>query len=330
MSLYTDNAFIPRIGIRLDRFKRVRQDLYNFRCPFCADSKKNKFKARGYFYRKNQHIHYKCHNCGSGMMFSTFLKKVDPPLYREYSLELFGNKSIKEEVIVPKPYVPEKKQINLPTLLELDSASAAVKYAEQRKIPRAMWSEIYYAKDFAAFVHELIPSCEDKKLVKDEERIIFPFWDEKNNLLGMSGRAFSDTKAKYITHKVSDDVPKIFGLHRLDKEKPIYVVEGQIDSLFLPNCIAAMDASLHRIPKVLGENLEYVFIPDNQPRNKEVCREIETMIETGRKVCLWPSSLQEKDINDMVLSGLDPLAIIETNTYSGLAAKIVFEKWRRI
>ena len=45
-----DSKYIGLISSRLQQFKRVKADLYNFRCPICGDSKKHKNKARGYIY----------------------------------------------------------------------------------------------------------------------------------------------------------------------------------------------------------------------------------------------------------------------------------------
>ena len=43
---YIDTRFINLVSSRLQKFKKVKPDLYNFRCPVCGDSKKHKNKAR--------------------------------------------------------------------------------------------------------------------------------------------------------------------------------------------------------------------------------------------------------------------------------------------
>ena len=77
-----------------------------------------------------------------------------------------------------------------------------------------------------------------------------------------------------------------------------YVVEGPIDSLFLDNCIAVAGADFTRLEK---ENTTIIF--DNERRNVELLKQIEKTIELGYKIVLWPDDLQEKDINDMIISG---------------------------
>jgi hypothetical protein len=73
-----------------------------------------------------------------------------------------------------------------------------------------------------------------------------------------------------------------------------------------------------------------VWIYDNEPRNREITNRISKTIDSGDSVVIWPSHIQEKDINDMVMSGLDVQTMIESNTYSGLEAKVKFTTWKRI
>jgi hypothetical protein len=44
---------------------------------------------------------------------------------------------------------------------------------------------------------------------------------------------------------------------------------------------------------------------------------------------IWPDNIKLKDINLMVLSGIDVMTVIKTNTYSGLEAKLKFNFWKR-
>jgi hypothetical protein len=67
-----------------------------------------------------------------------------------------------------------------------------------------------------------------------------------------------------------------------------------------------------------------VWIYDNEPRNREIVNRISKTIDAGDSVVIWPDTIDEKDINDMILSGLDVQSVIELNTYSGLEAKLKF------
>ena len=78
MSILTDTTYLLQLSPRLDRFKKVRDYLWNFRCPHCGDSQKHKNKARGYVYRKKTDLFYKCHNCGMGQSVGNLIKDIDP------------------------------------------------------------------------------------------------------------------------------------------------------------------------------------------------------------------------------------------------------------
>ena len=204
----------------------------------------------------------------------------------------------------------------------------ARKYLEDRKVPL---ETLLYTCDFATFVKNVFPD-NDKQLYK-EERIIIPFYDKEGNLLGVQGRAIGQSNIKYITIKGSEDTPKIFGWNGLDTSKTVYVVEGPIDSLFLTNCVATMDAALYCAPSIIGLDYNYTFVYDNEPRNKQIVSNMKKTIEMGKKICVWPDTIQQKDINDMVLAGMHPSEIqhiIDNNTYEGLMAVMKMNQWSKV
>ena len=106
-------------------------------------------------------------------------------------------------------------------------------------------------------------------------------------------------------------------------------MEGPIDSLFIQNCIAVAQSDL-RVPQYKDKA---VLVSDNEPRNKEVIKQLEKAIDDNYRVVVWPDYVRQKDINDMILSGLDAVEIAEIiskNTFQGLSAKIKLQKWKRI
>lgn len=336
MSLYIDKKFVSLVSVRLDRFKQKSEYLWNCRCPICGDSSKNKLKTRGYFYRRKADLFFTCHNCGTSMSMGNFLKTVDPSLYREYQMERFKNES-SGNVAKPdfamartKPIFNIKPKIDLPSLTSLSDEHAAKQYMLKRKIPRDRLDDIYYAADFKAFVLELLPKYE--KTLYNEQRIVFPFYDENKNLLGFQGRAIGESKVKYITVKIDDDNKKVFGLDKVDFSKRIYVVEGPIDSMFLQNSLATMDASLYNITLLLG-NHDYVFVHDNEPRNSAIVKHMGKTISHSKNIFIWPQGIDAKDINDWILTGAtasEIQSIIDTNTFEGLRAKLEYERWRKV
>ena len=336
MSSLIDRKYISLISVKMRNFKQKNNHLWNFSCPICGDSKKNKLKARGYIFLKKSNLIFICHNCHASMSIGNFIKTIDVHLYEQYKMEKYKNESHGN---VSKPdfsFLKQKpvfhKQINLPTIESLDQAHTAKAYVIKRKIPKLFWNTLYYADDFLEFANNQFPD-HDKKLMKEDSRLVIPFYDEKNNLQGVQGRALGNSKVRYITIKAAEDSKKIFGLNRLDLTKPINVVEGPLDSMFLPNCIATMDANLSSVLDIVGLQYNYVFIFDNEPRNNDILKQMTRVINKKLNICIWPSNIKSKDINDMILSGIsenDLQNIIINNTFNDLKAKLHFEMWRKV
>ena len=126
-------------------------------------------------------------------------------------------------------------------------------------------------------------------------------------------------------------------MERVDKTKPIKIVEGPLDSLFLENCVASGDANLSVVAKSLIDmgidKNQITLIPDREPRNKEIVKLMADAIKLGHNVVIWPNTIEQKDINDMVQSGLSPSEIediISNNTFKGLEAQTKFIFWKKV
>ena len=335
MSVFIDRTFLLRVSPKLQKFTQKKENLYNFRCPLCGDSQKNKSKSRGYIYEKKNNYFYMCHNCGASTSFYNFLDKVDPTLCKEYSLERYKNGSANnspqpsfEEFKTPTPKF--KKAISLPSIESLPDAHFAKSYVQARQIPEAFHSDLYYAEDFKKFVESL--NIEKDGLKEDDPRLVIPFYDEDKNLVAFQGRALGESKLRYITVKTDKDNTKVFGLDRINKEETIYVVEGPIDSMFLENAVATADSNLMAASKIFDKS-KIVLVYDNEPRNKQIVSNMRKTIDMGYKVCIWPDNVKEKDINEMVLAGTSPAAIqhiIDNNTHEGLMATMKLNQWSKI
>ena len=320
---HIDSKYIGIISPRLGKFKRVKSNLYNFRCPICGDSKKNKNKTRGYIYSVKTNTNFKCHNCGASMSFSNFLKHVDAPTHKQYSLEKFKEGHTGRNFVVEEPdfkfEAPKfKKSLSIPKSFENPRSNG---YLTARKLDT---SKFYYAKKFKKFVNTIKPTFDDTRY--DEERIIIPIYYEKN-LIGLQGRSIDPNPVKYITVMFDDNAPKIYGLDDVEKSEAVYVTEGPFDSTFIRNAIAMCGADADVDRWGIGNP---VWIYDNEPRNREIVSRIERTINNGGRVVIFPSSIDEKDINDMVIAGHDVQKIVECNTYSGLEAKLKFNTWKKV
>jgi transcription elongation factor Elf1 len=320
---FVDVKYINLISSRFQKFKKVKNNLYNFRCPICGDSKRNKNKARGYLYQVKNNTNFKCHNCGINISFNNFLKQIDSTIYKQYTFDKFkeghtGKNFTSEEPVFHFEAPQFKPKLDLPKASENQKARD---YLESRKLNP---NKFYYTDAFKSWTNSLKEVFDDT--TKDEPRIIIPLFYQ-NTLIGFQGRALGSSKIKYITVMLNDNAPKIYGLDEVQKDKPIYVTEGPFDSTFIPNAIAMCGAD-GDVGK-WGIN-DPVWIYDNEPRNSEILSRISRVIEMGQKVVIWPSSIKEKDINDMVLSGLNVQNVIESNVYSGLEAKLKFTTWKKV
>ena len=277
-----------------------------------------------------------CHNCGASTTFYNFLDQVDPALLKEYALERYkdsasANTNIVDpdfsEVKTSQPVFKEK--LKIPSIASLPEGHFAKTYVQHRQIPEKCHADLYYAEDFKSFVDGF---GIDKDIVKDDKRLVIPFYDADKNLIAFQGRSLTGSKMRYITVKLHDDNKKVFGLDRIDPEKNILVVEGPIDSLFLENAIATADSNLTSVSS-LFDKTKFTLVFDNEPRNKDICRMIDEAIENHYSVVIWPDMIEEKDINDMVLNGFSPdevQDIIEKNTFVNLRAKMEFIAWKKV
>ena len=320
---HIDSKFIGLISSKLEKFKRVKANLYNFRCPICGDSKKNKSKTRGYIYAVKANTNFKCHNCGASMSLNNFLKQVDPVIQKQYTMEKFKSGHTGRNFVIDEPEFkfesPKfKRKLKLPKASEHPRPAG---YLTARKLNP---TDFYYTENFKKFANSLKPTFDSEK--HDEDRIIIPLYYEKN-LIGFQGRSINPSPVKYITVMLNDDAPKIYGLDNIRRDAPVYITEGPFDSTFIRNAIAmcGADADISR----WGIS-NPVWIYDNEPRNREITNRISKTIDSGQSVVIWPESIDDKDINDMVMSGLDVQSVIELNTYSGLEAKLKFNTWKKI
>ena len=335
MSIFLDTKYLLLISNRLPLFKKKKDTTYNCRCIFCGDSQKNIRKARGYFFHHKTDIRYKCHNCDVSISLGGFLKQIDPTLYSQYALERYSEghqqpvKTVQEFEFEP-PKFNSKPERLLDSLLvrvsQLEPEHEAVKYCKTRLIPDKQLDNIYYIDNIQNIVQ--LNESYKQSILGQEPRIIFPFYDTEGQLSGVTCRAIRGEALRYITIKIKDHTPLIFGLDHIDKNKPVYVVEGPIDSLFIDNCIAVAGTSFDKVEHIVDIN-SLVYIFDNQPRNKEVCRIMLKHIQKNVATVIWPQTISEKDINDMVKAGRNINQIIRQHTYQGLQAMVQFTAWKR-
>jgi transcription elongation factor Elf1 len=337
--LHIDMKFTSLLGTRLRNFAKKNDYLWNYSCPICGDSKTNPRKARGYIYKFKQDLLVKCHKCGYSTNIGNLIKYIDSNLYDEYVVERYKNGATRyndhKEIADVLPPTVEIDLIDstLDDLSRIDRMledHPAVRYIADRKIPKDKWHLLYFAPKFKTYVNTITAKFQEP-ILDEHPRMVIPFFNTHGKVVAFQGRAFGSEEPKYYTIKVDEDEEKIYGLERVDYSKRIYVVEGPIDSLFLPNAIAVSGASFDT-PTIRKLLTNATIIMDNEPRSKDITRQLAKYIDKGYNVVMYPDTVVEKDINDMILSGKTPdqiLDLINRNTFSGMEAKLRFSSWKK-
>lgn len=346
MPIHIDTKYINLLSPRLQRFQWKKQTLAVCRCPICGDSERNKSKARFYFYEKKGAFFCKCHNCDYGSSLSWFLKSQDSNLHRQYSFEVLKETGELRTGARAHGHTHgqahthgrrhEDKVLSLiPRLDALPPSHPAVEWARKRRLPSAAMSLLHYTDDYGEWARNIDPDVQ----AGNDPRIVIPMLDREGKVVGAQGRIVGSAKPdrnviRYITVKSDRNAAKAwYGMERCDPKKPVVVVEGPLDSLFLPNAVAMVGLSdALNIPEDLqGSELTYAL--DNEPRNRQVVEAMESILDAGHRVCIWSDRFRGlKDINDMVLAGHTPVTIMQditNNSHSGLSGHIALKRWAK-
>jgi hypothetical protein len=341
---WIDLKYIGVLAPKLSLFSRKDDNVWNMRCPLCGDSQKSKTKARGFILNKGKGYFFVCHNCNASLPFSRFLETVDPFSYNEYVREKFLEKAQNNttKIVEPQPdigkfIVPKFIKFTafskLKKISQLHPDHPAKRYVVARKIPNEFHAKLFYAPKFKEWTNTIKPDKFDLEK-PDEPRLVIPFLDQEKNVFAFQGRAFSPVEPRYITIILDEDKPKVYGLERINVRQKIFIVEGPIDSMFLPNCLAMAGSHLDQTISKLNVSPEnIVIIYDNEPRNRDIVNAIDKCIKKGYNVCIWPKDVAEKDINDMIKVGKsygEILKIIERNSFKDLTAQLMLQQWKKI
>lgn len=340
MNLYLVEKYTALLSNSLSKFKRVDRYNWNFRCPVCGDSKTNPNKARGYLLASTNKVKYYCHNCHITLSFDKLLAFIDPALHKQYRIELFksGDESIKRspagilaDKMKAKPYKSTTAFKHLKSISQLSSNHPAKQYVVQRKIPSKFHHKLYYTSGYYALVNKFIAN-KYKYLDDDHPRLVIPLLTTNHQLIGFQGRALGDQQPKYISTIINKDYPTVYGWDTVDFNYKYFCVEGPIDSMYLSNAIALCGSNIVSQLNQLKSNINNAIICyDNQPRNNDIARAVAGAIDRNYNVFIWPPTIAEKDVGQMIENGYSSQAVeqmILSNTYRGLKAKLAFSKWR--
>jgi hypothetical protein len=304
--LWLDVKYANMLSNQLSKFsiKKNNPFLANLRCPVCGDSQRSKNKARGYLYSGKDSLIYKCHNCNISKNFNNFLKDLNGPMYDEYRLEKFKESSstvVRKVKPTPKFEQPKFSQRNIlddyyTSVNKLDEDHPCRIYCEKRLIPKEKLSTMYYIDDFT-------------------DLAVYYKIDTKNQVITM----------RYHVARFNKD-PLIYNANNVDTSKKIYVTEGQIDCMFLDNAVAVGNSDLTKVEHHYDKD-SVILVFDNQPRNKEIKRLMLGAWYKGFSVVVWPNTIEEKDINEMIIAKHDVQKLIRINTFSGARLRLSIMNW---
>jgi hypothetical protein len=336
---FLERKYILMMSNRFTNWK-VKDNQFNFSCPYCGDSTKNKFKARGYMLQQKGSYFYFCHNCGISKKFDKFIEEHDRQLYFEYRMEKMKDSSnVESPQKISTPHALKSSTFpgwakagsplrKLKKISQLDWNHPVKEYINLRRIPNRYHAKLFYCPKFYRWANELVPG-KFKEEGKDEARLIIPFLDKRGNMFGFQGRSLStgESTLRYITVMLDENADKLFGLDDVNTSKLVYVLEGPIDSMFVWNSVAMAGSD----GTIKFDN--YTMVYDNEPRNKEIIAKMKKSIKMGRKIVVWPSSVEHKDINDMIMSDMsqaDVKLLLDMNTHKGLMAEMALSVWSKI
>jgi transcription elongation factor Elf1 len=339
--LQIDTMYINQLSSYVRNFKQKDSYLWNFSCPFCGDSTKDKKKARGYVYRKKNDLYYRCHNCSKSTNFGNLLKCVSEIIYNDWVFTRYKEGISKYSSHKELDNFSGFKENNMQNLhmkeseylLPIDNSNI-LDYCLARKIPQDKIKLLRYTNAWYALCNDLNPEKYNLDGIIDHDRLVIPYYNESGEVFYFQGRALETYYTRYLSLTLNDTegYDKIYGLERVNKNKTIYVVEGPLDSLFLDNCIALGGA--HTKFKFTSDNRENIILVfDREPRNKEIIKTMQNAIKEGFTVSILPETLPGKDINDCILEGYKSTEIqelINTHAVSGIEAELKLASWRKV
>ena len=294
-------------------------------------------------FQKGTNLFYNCHNCGVGTSLGNLIKQVDPSLYKEFILERYksgesGFSNFKAPTFdIPAPkfdkLTKEKNLEHAEWVSKLPDEHFCSLYCTNRRFLSTMRNNLLFTPNYKKFCDALFPN--HGKEITADARLVIPFYDKYNTLIGVSGRALenSDYKLRYVTLRSTNSQDKlIYGMDKVNTNELVKIVEGPIDSMFLSNCVASGDSALIQTAKLIDAEKK-VLVFDNEPRNKEIVKLMLDAIKLNYNVVIWPDTIKGKDINEMIMNGMtsnEIEEIISSNTFTGLRAQMKFISWKKV
>jgi hypothetical protein len=345
--LWLDRKYANLVGMSLEQYKVTSDNPFAavMRCPLCGDSKKKKTKKRGNFYEWSGSLLFHCHNCGATRSFSTFLGEQNPALFMQYKLELLRNRhrDVDPNEALFKSKVTFEKKIELVefyfgTTLECSEQNDPVlNYVKKRMIPSRFFGSLYSCISIRDLVTQ-IPRYRELTY-GDVPVLVIPFYTDNKTFSFICCRAISKAASfRYYVFEVDNVYPKLWGLEFVDWSIPLYITEGPIDAMMLPNALALGGSvgsrSIQYIKEHVQDRKQVCFVYDNELiSNLQILQQVQNRINQGYSVVIYNERFTSKDLNDAIVSNEftsnELLNYIKERTFDGLRAKLELARLRR-
>jgi len=305
MTKEEDNLILEQyIQLALAQFKHRSDN--SVECIYCGTSE---LKGKIWLSNKGRLV-YNCwrETCPAhkAILAKKWLKKANSELYSEY-VKAIKNQDNSEMLAKlkenAKKYKLEREKIEERLNLakkdkdnesikyfyritkNTDLSEKAKKYCISRHIPEKIYSHFFVAE-----------------YGKYYDRVIIPFYHKDGKIGCFQGRALDGNKIKYLTRIGHTE---LYNYDFLDRMKPVMVLEGPINSMFVENGTATCGVGSSEDLNKQLENLDCRYITDNDEAGFTKAREL---VKSGKYVFIWKKYKIEHnlpnyidDINDLYL-----------------------------
>ena len=320
----------------INGLRETVSDKFECKCiiPDCQKENDSRKKAGFFWSDKSSSYVYHCFKCGAAMKLSYFLKIY----FKDYYLNNFFNRNSRSytktktncvssssstiaSVKIANTHVKELVNNLFEQKLLIPYAKCkdpdVQRYLLQRKIPLMRYDNFYLAKNFFNINQQIKTLMNEKGKVfepqnLDDKRLVWMFKNRTNEIIALQGRKLEKGEPRYMISKFGGNDRIIGNLENIDINNTVYVTEGYIDSLFLPNAVSLQGLHMPSIIYLLKELKvkELIIVFDNENNNEQIQMNIKTLAELSfkyenLKVCLFPKELRAigKDINDYIVKG---------------------------
>lgn len=341
---------IKQLSIPL--LRETTSDKFECKCIVKGCESKQNLRKAGFFWSSTKESYiYHCFKCGTTLQLNQFLKEYFRDEY--LSLKVYGRELVDNHVEIPslkienseiKHFIVElfksKQIVPLKEVKDVDVWT----YVKGRLIPESMYSRLYFTNNFFNIntqIKNMLNSSKQFEMREGEDkRLMWMFKTITNDVVALQGRRMDKMEPRYLISRFnSDDNRLIGGIEFININDPVYITEGYVDSLFLPNAVSLNGLHLPSIKYILDDLKckDVVVVFDNEPDNDQIKHNIKELVEMsfnhpGLRVCLFPKELRSigKDINDYIKSGMNQTEILNTinnNCYSGSSLKVRSVFW---